>query len=164
GEAELLEHYRQRHADPEFRARDAEEIMQRKNWKATGSFIKEDRPLALDLLGVASQLIFNTFNNGRLVFLERGDDLDLAYGAARAHNRAMVEFCSVDDRLLPTCYVPLADFDRSIAIAREAIELGAAALLVPSACPRGHSPATSGSTPCGGRRRRRASRSSSTSA
>jgi predicted TIM-barrel fold metal-dependent hydrolase len=147
GEAELLEHYRQRHADPEFRARDAEEIMQRKNWKATGSFIKEDRPLALDLLGVASQLVFNTFNNGRLVFLERGEDLDLAYGAARAHNRAMVEFCDVDPRLLPTCYVPLADFERSAAMAGEAIELGAAALLVPSACPRHHSPSHVGLDP-----------------
>jgi predicted TIM-barrel fold metal-dependent hydrolase len=147
GEAELLEHYRQRHADPEFRARDAEEIMQRKNWKATGSFIKEDRPLALDLLGVASQLVFNTFNNGRMVALERGDDLDLAYGAARAHNRAMVEFCDVDDRLLPTCYVPLADFERSAAMAGEAIDMGAAALLVASACPRRHSPSHTGLDP-----------------
>lgn len=147
GEAEMLEHYRQRHADPEFRARDAEEIMQRKNWKATGSFIKEDRPLALDLLGVASQLVFNTFNNGRLVFLERGEDLDLAYGAARAHNRAMVEFCDVDDRLLPTCYVPLADFGRSADLAGEAIAMGAAALLVPSAPPRHHSPSHVGLDP-----------------
>jgi len=147
GEADMIEHYRQRHADPEFRARDAEEIMARKNFKATGSFIAEDRPLALDLLGVASQLVFNTFNNGRLVFLERGEDLDLAYGAARAHNRAMVEFCSVDDRLLPTCYVPLADFERSAAMATEAIEMGAAALLVPTACPRGHSPSHVGLDP-----------------
>jgi predicted TIM-barrel fold metal-dependent hydrolase len=147
GEAELLEHYRRRHADPEFRARDAEEIMQRKNWKATGSFLAEDRPLALDLLGVASQLVFNTFNNGRLVRLERGEDLDLAYGAARAHNRAMVEFCSVDDRLLPTCYVPLADFERSAAMAGEALRMGAAALLVSSACPRGHSPSHVGLDP-----------------
>jgi predicted TIM-barrel fold metal-dependent hydrolase len=147
GEAEMLERFRAQHADPEFRARDAEEIMQRKNWKATGSFIKEDRPLALDLLGVASQLVFNTFNNGRLVRLERGEDLDLAYGAARAHNRAMVEFCDVDDRLLPTCYVPLADFERSAAMAGEAIALGAAALLVPSACPRHHSPSHVGLDP-----------------
>ena len=147
GEAELLEHFRQRHADPEFRARDASEIMTRKNWKATGSFLAEDRPLALDLLGVASQLVFNTFNNGRLVRLERGDDLDLAYGAARAHNRAMVEFCSVDDRLLPTCYVPLADFERSAAMAGEAVAMGAAALLVPTACPRDHSPSHLGLDP-----------------
>src|SRR3546814_8502647 len=105
--------------------------MARKNFKATGSFIREDRPLALDLLGVASQLVFNTFNNGNLLRLERAGDLDLAYGAARAHNRGLTEFCSVDTRLLPTCYVPLADFDRSAALAGEAVAMGAAALLVP---------------------------------
>ena len=147
GEADTLEHYRQRHTEEGFLEKAAEEIMAWKNWKALGSFVAEHRPRALDLIGVASQLIFNTFNNGRLVALERGDDLDLAYGAARAHNRGMVEWCSVDDRLLPTCYVPLADFERSAAIAREAIELGAAALLVPSACPRRHSPSHVGLDP-----------------
>lgn len=140
GEVEDLDRYRQMHADPDYRSRDAEEIMARKNWEATGSFLSEDRPLALDLIGVASQLVFNTFSNGRLLQLERGDDLDLAYGAALAHNRAMVEFCDVDARLLPTCYVPLADFERSAAMAGEALAMGAAALLVPSACPRRHSP------------------------
>ena len=34
-------------------------------------------------------------------------------GSARAHNRGMVEFCAVDERLLSTCYVPLADFERA---------------------------------------------------
>src|SRR3546814_20536435 len=65
-DVDVIEHFRERHADPEFRAHDAEEIMARKNFKATGSFIREDRPLALDLLGVASQLVFNTFNTGNL--------------------------------------------------------------------------------------------------
>ncbi len=51
---------------------------------------------ALDLLGFASQLVFNTFHNRRLRDWEHGGDLDLAYGVARAHNRGMVEFCSVD--------------------------------------------------------------------
>jgi predicted TIM-barrel fold metal-dependent hydrolase len=147
GEAELLEHYRQKHTEAGFLDKAAEEIMAWKNWKALGAFVAEHRPRALDLIGVASQLIFNTFNNGRLVALERGDDLDLAYGAARAHNRGMVEWCSVDDRLLPTCYVPLADFERSAAIAGEAIAMGAAALLVPSACPRQHSPSHVGLDP-----------------
>ena len=76
--------------------------MQRKNFAATGSFVAEDRPRALDLLGFASQLVFNTFHNRRLHDWEHGGDLELAYGAARAHNRGMVEFCSVDHRLLPT--------------------------------------------------------------
>jgi predicted TIM-barrel fold metal-dependent hydrolase len=147
GEADLLEHYRQKHTEAGFLDKAAEEIMGWKNWKALGSFVAEHRPRALDEIGVASQLIFNTFNNGRLAALEREDDLEVAYGAARAHNRAMVEWCSVDDRLLPTCYVPLADFERSAAMAGEAIELGAAALLVPSACPRRHAPSHVGLDP-----------------
>ena len=52
----------------------------------------------------------------------------------------MLEFCSVDRRLLPTCYVPLADFERTAGIADEALAAGAAALLVASGCPAGHSP------------------------
>ena len=119
--------------------------MHRKNFAATGSFLAEDRSRVLDYIGVDSQLMFNTFHNSRLYEWEHPNadgvvDLDLAYGAARAHNRGMTEFCSVGDRLLPTCYVPLRDFDRAAAMATEAIEMGASALLVPSACPRGHSP------------------------
>jgi len=52
----------------------------------------------------------------------------------------MIEFCSVDRRLLATCYVPLVDFDRSRRAAEEAVAMGAAALLVASGCPPGHSP------------------------
>ena len=63
--------------------------------------------------GSRSQLVFNTFHNGRLHDMEHGDDVDLAYAAARAHNRGMLEFCSVDPRLLPTCYVPLVDLERA---------------------------------------------------
>jgi predicted TIM-barrel fold metal-dependent hydrolase len=84
--------------------------------------------------------MFNTFHNSRLYQWEHQPDLDLAYGTARAHNRGMIEFCSVDPRLLPTCYVPLVDFDRASSMAAEAIEMGAAALLVASGCPMGHSP------------------------
>jgi predicted TIM-barrel fold metal-dependent hydrolase len=143
----VVEHFRRQHRDPEFRARDADEIWLRKNWEATGSFIAEDRPAALDLLGVASQLVFNTFTNKTLQRAEHGDDLDLAYGLARAHNRALVEFCSVDARLLPVGYVPLVDFERTAAFAKETLELGCRALLIASACPGGHSPSHIGLDP-----------------
>ena len=129
-----------RHRSAEYLAAEADEIMLRKNFAATGSFLPDDRSRALDLLGFQSQLMFNTFHNRRLHDWEHSGDLDLAYGTARAHNRGMVEFCSVDPRLLPTCYVPLADFDRASSMATEAIEMGAAALLVASGCPAGHSP------------------------
>ena len=84
--------------------------------------------------------MFNTFHNRRLRDWEHSGDLDLAYGTARAHNRGMLEFCSVDPRLLPTCYVPLADFERTRAMAAETLDQGAAALLIASGCPKGHSP------------------------
>jgi hypothetical protein len=63
GEDRLIDKFARLHADPAYRARDEAEIMLRKNWAATGSFIKEDRPKALDLLGFRSQLVFNTFQN-----------------------------------------------------------------------------------------------------
>jgi len=140
GEADMLDEFRKRHRDPAYRARDEAELMLRKNWSATGSFLKEDRPRALDLLGFQSQLVFNTFANKHLCAAEHGDDIDLAYGVARAHNRAMADFCAVDARLLATGYVPLRDFTRARQAAEEALALGCKALLFASACPRGHSP------------------------
>ena len=138
---------RARHGSAEYRADEEAEIMARKNFAATGSFIAEDRSRALDLLGFSSQLVFNTFHNGRLYGLEHRDDLELAYAAARAHNRGMLEFCSVDPRLLATCYVPLADFDRAAAMADEVLDAGTASILVASGCPRDHSPSHIGLDP-----------------
>jgi uncharacterized protein len=131
---------RERHASAEYRSVEEAEIMARKNFAATGSFIAGDRPRALDLLGFRSQLLFNTFHNGRLHDLEHGGDLELAYAAARAHNRGMLEFCSVDPRLLPACYVPLADPVRAVEATEQALADGAAALLVASGCPPSYSP------------------------
>lgn len=140
GDLAEVESNRGRHRDPVFRSEDQAQIMLRKNWLATGSFLAEDRPAALDHLGFASQLVFNTFASGALVKAEHAGDLDVAYGMARAHNRAITDFCSVDQRLLPVLYTPLADFERSIALTGEAIEQGAAAVMIPHACPPGHSP------------------------
>jgi len=109
------------HDDPEFRAGDESQILMRKNHEALGSFRKEDRPKTLDYLGFTSQLVFTTdalSNYG----LEIGQTNDLALAAAQAHNRMMVDFCSVDKRLLATGYVPLIDIERAPQIAKEAIE------------------------------------------
>jgi predicted TIM-barrel fold metal-dependent hydrolase len=118
-------------ADPAFRESADANIMLRKNYDAMGAFLKTDRPRALDQLGFASQLVFTTWclNN---FGLERPDQAELAYATAGAHNRMMQDFCSIDRRFLGTAYVPLIDIDRSIAIARNAIALGAKALLIPS--------------------------------
>jgi len=128
------------HASEAYVAAEAAEIMSRKNFAATGSFIAEDRPRALDLLGFASQLVFNTFHNTRLRDWEHSGDMTLAEGVARAHNRGMAEFCSVDRRLLSALYVPLADLDRAPVLTAEALNMGAGALLIASGCPPSHSP------------------------
>jgi predicted TIM-barrel fold metal-dependent hydrolase len=147
GEETFIDKLRRKHVDAEYRAADETELMLRKNWAAIGSFIKEDRPKALDLLGFKSQLVFNTFANGTMLRAEHGGDADFAYGVARAHNRAMVDFCSIDDRLLSVGYVPLMDFERTAAFAREAIDMGCASLMIASACPRHHSPSHIGLDP-----------------
>lgn len=133
-----IETSRSLHADPAYRADDAKDVMHRKNWRATGSFIATDRVQALDHLGFASQLVFPTVFNTMLEALEYGDDHDLTYDTASAANRAQISFCDVDARLLPVAYVPLADFDRARIAAAEAIEAGADALLIPNRIPRDH--------------------------
>jgi uncharacterized protein len=136
----IADDVRRSHEDPDWRATEAEEILVRKNWRALGATIAEDRPRALDHLGFASQLIFNTFMNGHVQRLEHGDDQAMTYATARAHNRAMLDFCSVDRRLLPTALVPLSVFEDARRTAESAVADGAAALLVSSAPQRGHSP------------------------
>ena len=128
-----------RHEDPEFRAEAGENIMLRKLYDAMGSFRKEDRGAALDHLGFASQLVFTTFCLGNFG-LDDSEDTELCYAAAQAHNRMMADFCGVDRRLLGTAYIPLADRERAPRFAQEAIEAGAKALMIPSKCPKGHSP------------------------
>ncbi|MEZ5280213.1 MAG: amidohydrolase family protein [Acidimicrobiales bacterium] len=134
----------QKHRSDEYRAKFDEEVMHLKNFAGPGTFIAEDRPAVLDAIGVSSQLVFNTFHNRALRDWEHSENLELAYGGARAHNRAMAEFCGVDRRLLSTLYVPLADFDLAAEMAGECIEMGAGALLIQSGCPAGHSPSHRG--------------------
>jgi predicted TIM-barrel fold metal-dependent hydrolase len=137
---------RAQHDDPGFRQGADENILLRKNYEALGSFRREDRPRALDQLGFASQLIFTTWCLGNFD-LDESNDIDLCYAVARAHNRMMTDFCAVDRRFLGTGYVPLVTFEGALATARDAIELGCKALLIPSRCPRGHSPSHVGFEP-----------------
>ncbi len=134
------------HADPAFRAGVDANLLLRKNYEAHGAFIAADRPHVVEQLGFASQLVFTTFCLGNFG-LDQGRDMELCYAAASAHNRMMTDFCAVDRRLLATAYVPLEDFERAQVITREAIKLGAKALLVPSWCPQHHSPSHVGLDP-----------------
>ncbi len=142
-----IETSRQLHSDPAYRADDASDVMLRKNWRATGSFIAEDRAEALDHLGFASQLIFPTVFNTLLEDLEYGEDHELTYDTASAANRALVAFCDVDPRMLAVAYVPLSDFDGARRAAAEAIDAGAEALLIPNRIPRDHATSHTGFDP-----------------
>ena len=135
-----LDKAREPYADPAYRERDEAEITLRKGFSALGAFEKAERPAALDYLGVASQLVFTTGGLRLLAAGERSSDVDLAYAIARGHNRSMLDFCDVDSRLLPVLYVPLLDMDKAVVAAQDAIAIGAAALMIPSACPQHHSP------------------------
>jgi len=146
GDGALARHARATQADPAFRAGEDANILLRKNYEALGAFLPGDRPRTVDLLGFASQLVFTTFCLGNFGLDESGE-VDLAYATAQAHHRMMTDFCKVDARLLPTAYVPLVDFALAAETARQAIALGAKALMIPSRCPPGHSPSHIGFDP-----------------
>src|SRR5690606_14986643 len=102
-------------------AHEAEQrLMLDKGWLALGAFDAAERSRALDLLGFQAQFVFATFASAQYV----GRDLDRLYGGSRAQNRAVAEFCSGDERLLPVAFVPLADPERAAALVDEALELG----------------------------------------
>jgi predicted TIM-barrel fold metal-dependent hydrolase len=125
-----------RRDDPDAAAALEDNVMRAKGWGALGAFDPGERSRALDLLGFESQLVFSTFATVQFA----GDDLDLLYGGTRAHNRAMVDFCHDDPRLIAVGYVPLTDPELARTATEEAVAMGCGAILVPSAPPRGKSP------------------------
>ena len=78
-----------------------------KEEKALGAFDSADRRRALDLLGFEKQLVFSTLS-GTVVF-DRRLDPEIQYGAARAHNRGMANFCGEDARMMAVASIPLQD-------------------------------------------------------
>ena len=126
-----------RRDDPELRAKSEEDLMTAKGWQGLGGWDAEERSRALDLLGFHAQLVFTTMGLFPVLVHE---DLELHYGAARALNRAMADFCANDPRLLPVAHVPFRDPELAAVATREAIELGCAAVMVPSAAQSDRSP------------------------
>ena len=104
---------------------------------ALGAFNGNERGIALDLLGFQKQVIFSTFC-ARLIF--GTSDLELAYGTAQAHNRAMAEFVEKDDRLIGVAMVPLDNPNIAIATINEAIQMGLGAIWISADAPSGRSP------------------------
>ncbi len=129
---------RRNHADPAYRADDASQLMLRKNFDATGSFLRDDRPRALDLLGFSSQLVFDTFATATALQRSHHDPA-LGVRLAEGQRRAILEWCAVDDRLLPVVAVPLDDRAAAVRLTRQAIDAGTAAIQISQYCPKTHS-------------------------
>ena len=84
-------------------------IEKSKEIQALGAFNREDRTKALDMLGFKKQLVFATHSVAMPFSASSKLELGLRYGAARAHNRHMADFCAADDRLIGVAVVPLDD-------------------------------------------------------
>jgi len=108
-----------------------------KGYFALGAFNKHERRLALDLLGFQQQFVFSTFS-GPIAF-DPTADLEVRYGATRAHNRAMAEFCSDDARLIGVALLPMDEPETALEELEFAISLGLEAAWIP------HRPAGGGS-------------------
>jgi len=121
-------HAEERRTDPAKAAEAEQSVMKDKGWSAMGAWDPKERSRALDLLGFDAQLVFSTF--GTLLY-KLSKDLDV-YEGTSAFSRAMTDFCSADPRLLPVANIPLTDPRRATAAATEAIELGCAAIMIPS--------------------------------
>jgi predicted TIM-barrel fold metal-dependent hydrolase len=80
-----------------------------KGYLALGAFNARERSRALDLLGFEEQLVFATFSAG--ISFHESRTVQERYAIARAHNRAMAEFCSQDQRLLGVGLLPLDDVE-----------------------------------------------------
>jgi len=125
-----------RRADLAARTEAEERLLVDKGWSAMGAFDPAERSHVVDLLGVDGQLVFATFATAMFM----GKDLDLLYAGSNAHNRAVAAFCADDPRLLPVAFVPLADTGEAVRLATEAIDLGCAAVHVPSTAAGDRSP------------------------
>jgi predicted TIM-barrel fold metal-dependent hydrolase len=102
-----------------------------KEIQALGAFDSADRTTALNLLGFKKQLVFATHSVAMPFSPSSKLDPELRYGAARAHNRHMADFCSDDSRLMGVAVVPLDDPDRALAELDFVLESGLEAVWVP---------------------------------
>lgn len=114
-------------------------IAQSKEIQALGAFNSSDRSKAVDLLGFRKQLVFATHSVALPFHPSSKTEARLRYGATRAHNRHMADFCSDDDRLVGVGIVPLDVPEMAIAELDFVIESGLEAVWVPHRAPIGFS-------------------------
>ena len=106
-----------RHSDEhvaEMRAMGDQLISKVKEIQALGAFDGRQRSEAMDMLGFDSQLVFATHSVNLPFHASAKIDPELRYGATRAHNRHMIDFCGDDSRLLGVAVIPLDDPSRAM--------------------------------------------------
>ncbi len=123
-----------RHSDEHIAAQIAlgdKLIESSKEIQALGAFAKSDRTTAMDLLGFKKQLVFATHSVAFPFHPSQKKPLNLRYGATRAHNRHMIDFCADDNRLMGVGIVPLDDPASAIEELEFALKSGLQAIWVP---------------------------------
>ncbi len=130
GLPELWESHRSQEIGPEV-------LKGPKGWMAPGALDTDVRARVLDALHIEAQLVFPTF---ALAHFSLSKDPDVLYGGTEALNRAMADFCAPEPRLKAVGYLPLNDPVRAAVVVEHALQLGIAALWVPSDAPGGFSP------------------------
>jgi predicted TIM-barrel fold metal-dependent hydrolase len=114
-----------------------DQLLKGPKWHAAlGAFDAGERSRVLDLLGIERQIVFSSFSAFALF---SSADIDVRYGGARAHNRAMVEFVADDPRLSGTALLVLDDPERSAHELDHALAAGLRLFWLPSSAP-GRSP------------------------
>jgi predicted TIM-barrel fold metal-dependent hydrolase len=111
-----------------------------KEIQALGAFDRDDRSRALDLLGFKKQLVFATHSVAMPFSPSSKITPELRYGASRAHNRHMADFCGADARLLGVAIIPLDEPALAIAELDAVIAAGLKAVWVPHRPPAERSP------------------------
>jgi len=116
-------------------------IAESKEIQALGAFDRADRSVAMDLLGFKKQLVFATHSvvtpfrdlrgKAKYVDNQKGISPELRYGATRAHNRAMADFCSEDSRLMGVGVIPLHEPELAMIELDFAIKSGLEAIWIP---------------------------------
>ena len=132
-----------RHSEAHIAAQVAmgdELIAHSKEIQALGAFNKADRSQALDLLGFEKQLVFATHSVAFPFHPSQKKDPVLRYGATRAHNRHMADFCSDDPRLMGIGIIPLDEPQLAMQELEFALSQGLQAIWVPHRAPGERSP------------------------
>ena len=133
-EVEAIVNNNSRHTEEHVAAQVAlgdELIAKSKEIQALGAFNRDDRTVALDMLGFRKQLVFATHSVITPFHPSSKVGPGLRYAATRAHNRAMADFCANDSRLMGVGVIPLHDPEHEAAEIDFLVEKGLEAAWIP---------------------------------